>query len=80
MTRATYRFREYRIQPDLRPGAEPIASAMQCKTCEEVSERTEDFPGGAVAWAVRHLKSNPEHLEYREHITRSYRAEPGAWR
>ncbi|MEV0639428.1 hypothetical protein AB0I77_31740 [Streptomyces sp. NPDC050619] len=81
MTRAVYRFREYTISPDQRPEAEPITAAMQCKACGEISEKAEDeeFADG-TAWAVQHLKANPGHLEYREHITRPYRFEPGAWR
>lgn len=78
MTRAVYRFREYAISPDQRPEAEPVTAAMQCKACGEASEETEEFADG-TAWAVRHLKTNPGHLEYREHITRPYRFEAGAW-
>ncbi|NSC23084.1 hypothetical protein FM076_18745 [Streptomyces albus subsp. chlorinus] len=78
MTRATYRFREHAIRPDLRPEAEPILSAMQCKSCGDTSEKTEEFEDG-TAWAAKHLKANPDHAEYREHITRPYWAEPGAW-
>ncbi|MFY1676576.1 MULTISPECIES: hypothetical protein [unclassified Streptomyces] len=78
MTRAVYRFREYTIGPDLRPEAEPTTSAMRCMTCGETSGRAEESDDG-TAWAVKHLKANPDHLEYREHITRPYRFEPGAW-
>ncbi|MGY0056636.1 DUF7848 domain-containing protein [Streptomyces sp. LZ34] len=78
MTRAIYRFRDYTIRPDLRPEAEPITSAMQCKACDETSEKTEEFEVG-TAWAVQPLKANPDHQEYREHITRPYRFEAGAW-
>ncbi len=78
MSRATYRFRDYKITPDLCPGAEPITSAMRCKTCGETSEKAEEFEDG-TGWAVKHLKANPDHLEYREHITRPYRFEAGAW-
>lgn len=78
MTRAVYRFREYTIRPDLRPEAEPITSAMQCTTCNERGPKSEAFEDGTV-WAAQHLKANPDHLEYREHITRSYRFEAGAW-
>jgi hypothetical protein len=51
---------------------------MKCKTCGETSEKAEEFEDG-MAWAVQHLKANPGHLEYREHITRPYRFEPGEW-
>lgn len=74
MTRAVYRFREYRISPDLRPEADPITSAMECKTCNESGPA-----GEGTTWSATHLKAHPDHLEYREHITRPYWAEPGAW-
>ncbi|GFH34033.1 DUF7848 domain-containing protein [Streptomyces pacificus] len=78
MTRAVYRFRGFKIGPDLRPEAEPITSEMRCTTCGESSGKAEEFEGG-TAWAVKHLKAHPDHLEYREHITRPYRFEPGSW-
>lgn len=78
MTRAVYRFREFTIRPDLRPEAEPITSTMQCTTCHETGPRSETFEEG-TSWAAHHLKANPDHLEYREHITRPYRFEAGAW-
>ncbi|WP_443726301.1 DUF7848 domain-containing protein [Streptomyces coffeae] len=73
-----YRFREYKIGPDLRPEAEPITSTMKCTTCDASGPTAEEFEEG-TEWAVRHLKANPGHLEHREHITRPYWAEPGAW-
>ncbi len=78
MTRVVYRFREYTIGPDLRPEAEPITSAMRCRACGDTSEKSEEFADG-TAWAVQHLKANPGHLEYQEHVTRPYRFEAGAW-
>lgn len=42
MTRATYRFRAHAIAPDLGPEAEPITTAMKCKTCGETSEKAEE--------------------------------------
>ena len=78
MTRATYRFREFTIRPDLRPESEPITSTMQCETCDESGPATEEFEEG-TAWASKHLNANPDHLEYREHITRPYHFEAGAW-
>ncbi|WKX68878.1 hypothetical protein [Streptomyces sp. XD-27] len=78
MTRKTYRFREYVITPDTRPEAEPHTYAMTCTACHTVGPRSEDMDE-AHAWAARHLKANPEHLTYREHITRPYLAKPGKW-
>lgn len=79
MSCATYRFRDDKITPDRRPEAEPVTSAMRCKTCGGTSEKAEEFADG-TAWAVKHLKANPDHLEYREHITRPYRFEAGVRR
>lgn len=77
MTRATYRFREYTIRPC--PDIEPITSAMECRTCGQISERAEELTDG-TEWAAAHLKANPGHLDYREHIMRPYRFEPREWR
>lgn len=35
--------------------------------------------GQGPAWAVRHLKANAGHLDFRERVTRPYTFEPGAW-
>ncbi|WP_431042849.1 hypothetical protein ACQUSR_13725 [Streptomyces sp. P1-3] len=78
MTRASYRFREYAITPDTEPDAEPHTYAVTCVVCEEIGHRSEDVDV-AHEWVVRHLRANPEHLTYREHVTRPYRAVPGAW-
>ncbi|SFD26145.1 hypothetical protein [Streptomyces aidingensis] len=76
--RGTYRFRNYTIRPDERTEAEPIVSGMECKSCGERGQDGDGI-GHATEWAVEHLKANPTHLEYREHITRSYHFEAGAW-
>lgn len=79
MKRAVYRFRDFRIGPDHEQDAEPWTFAMQCVDCHSSSvagEQVED----AQDWAKRHLRANPEHRKYREHVTRPYRAEPGMWR
>lgn len=79
MTRATYRFREHTLRPDTeRPDADPILFAMECKGCGDNSDGSESAEDG-TEWAADHLKANPGHLTYREHITRPYRFEPGAW-
>jgi hypothetical protein len=79
VTRATYRFRDHTIRPDTTADAEPITFTMQCAACGTIGPTHEDADQGAD-WAIRHLKANPEHLAYREHITRPYRTESGAWR
>lgn len=78
MSRQTFRFRNYRITPDLAPSAEPIAHSVQCSACEETGPEA-DSSDSACAWIVVHLKAHPEHLRYREHITRPYRADPTGW-
>ncbi len=73
-----FRFREYTITPDAEPDAEPHSYAMECAVCSEVGP----FSGKAAeahAWVPAHLRVHPEHLTYREHVTRPYRAIPGAW-
>jgi hypothetical protein len=78
IARATYRFREYTILPDKRPEAPPITFEMECGTCNASSPVTEKAEDG-TQWATEHFKANPDHEEYREHITRPYRCEPGEW-
>jgi hypothetical protein len=78
VTRATYRFREHTIVPDERPGAEPWTFAMQCVTCGETGPEYQ-VPEEVTGWAAGHLRANPGHLAYREHVTRPYRVEAGAW-
>ncbi len=78
-SRATYRFREFRIAPDGEPDAEDVTFAAQCAVCGECGRPGTD-PSGARQWIVRHLSAHPEHYSYRELISRPYRAVPGAWR
>jgi len=78
MTRAAYRFRAFTIGPNLEPDAEAWTFAMQCTTCHESSEPSQEIQD-AQDWAEAHLKANPDHRHYREHVTRPYRAVPGAW-
>jgi hypothetical protein len=78
MSRATYRFREHTFVPDESPDAEPITYVMQCLACGRFGPRSE-YTDDGTAWVVQHLKDNAGHLAYREHITRPYRFEAGAW-
>jgi hypothetical protein len=78
MTRATYRFRDYTIAPDQRPEAEPWTYTPQCTACDATGPTFTD-PAQVTVWAAAHLKANGTHLTYREHVTRPYRAEAGAW-
>ena len=74
MTRRTYRFRTYVLRPD----SEPRAFVMQCATCQATGPTSEN-PEDGTAWAADHLKAKPDHLAYRETITRPHRFEPGEW-
>lgn len=78
MSRMAYRFREHRIEPNCESNAEPWTFAMQCAKCGE-SSPAGDKVDESQQWAVAHLKANPDHVDYREHVTRPYRAVPGAW-
>lgn len=79
MSRATYRFRNFHLRPDEEPDAEPLTFAMQCAVCGRAGA-----PGPssehALSWVWAHLREAPDHLTYRERITRPYRATPGEWR
>jgi hypothetical protein len=76
--RGVFRLREYTLGPDRRPDAMPVMFEMHCASCYAVGPVSTDGEDG-TAWAVAHLKANPGHLDYREHVTRSYRAVAGAW-
>lgn len=78
MTCSAHRFREFTIHPDVEPDAEPWSYAMQCAVCDESSPAGEDVID-TQQWAAEHLKDNPEHYTYREHVSRPYRFEPGQW-
>ncbi|MFM9368052.1 hypothetical protein [Streptomyces sp. Da 82-17] len=73
---ATYRFREYTIRPDDEPDAEPHTYAMQCAVCETSGSPSNESPD-PTSWAFEHVREYPEHLTYREIITRPYHAVPG---
>ncbi|MFD9069477.1 DUF7848 domain-containing protein [Streptomyces lasiicapitis] len=73
-----YRLREHTIAPNREPDAEPITRSMECIACGETSPVSE----GHVEpqdWVLGHVRENPAHLDYREHITLPYRVERGAW-
>jgi hypothetical protein len=78
MTRATYRFREYTIAPDVDPDAEPVSFAAQCAVCDATGPQAESADD-AHAWAFQHIRDHPEHLTYRSLVTLPYRVIPGAW-
>ncbi|MCE7082428.1 hypothetical protein [Streptomyces sp. ST2-7A] len=82
MRRTTLRFREYTIEPDREPDAEAIGFAGECAVCGERGPVGGPVQHGetVISWMLDHLRRHPEHLSYREIITRPYRAVPGRWR
>lgn len=78
MTRAVYVYREHHVEQNREPGAEPITHCMECADCEQASPTAQDADG-PLDWVFGHLKSNPTHLNFREHLTRPYRAVPRAF-
>lgn len=77
-SRARYRHREFHIEPDREPDAEPLTFTMHCAVCG-ASSPIAFSAKRSVDWIARHLKSRPQHLTYREAISRPYRAVPGSW-
>ena len=78
MPNAVYRLREYTVTRDEEPDAEPHSYAMECAVCSETGPPSTDADA-AHRWVPAHLRARPEHLTYREHVTRPYRAIPGRW-
>ncbi|MGA4844498.1 hypothetical protein [Streptomyces sp. G45] len=78
MTRFRAAYRTYTLAPNTDADAEPWTWWRECTRCGAASA-----PSGLGAdgeeWTFAHLRANPAHLDYREHITRPYRAVPGAW-
>ncbi|UED84087.1 hypothetical protein [Streptomyces profundus] len=56
---------------------QPTLFVMECVACGFFGPKGQDVADGAE-WAGQHLALHPEHLAYREHITRAYRFEAGA--
>jgi hypothetical protein len=76
--RGRYRFRQFDIVVDEEPDAEPLSFSAACAVCDQYGPE-EETSEAAGAWIVRHLNVNPEHLTYRERVTRPLRAVPGRW-
>lgn len=76
--RQRYRYREFSIEPDREPDAEPITYTMCCCVCDASGPPTLD-PQVSASWISNHLTRAPDHLTYRECVSRPYRAVPGAW-
>jgi hypothetical protein len=73
-----FRHREYIVEPETGPEAEPWTFFFECRVCGAAGWK-KDSSDAAFGWALEHLKRNAGHLSYREHITRPYRAVPGRW-
>lgn len=76
--RGIFRYREWNIHPDEEPGAELLTFSMECAVCAQYGPG-EDTSEDALTWAAKHLTAHPEHLTYRERVTRPYKATPGGW-
>ncbi|MEU5302207.1 DUF6415 family natural product biosynthesis protein [Streptomyces noursei] len=59
------------------PNSGPWKFTFCCNNCGDSSATSEESAHGQT-WAERHLKAHPEHLSYRELITRPYEAATGA--
>ncbi|WP_455711308.1 DUF7848 domain-containing protein [Streptomyces bacillaris] len=55
---------------------EATSFVMECVTCGFFGPRGQDAEDGAE-WAAQHRALHPDHLAYREHMTRAYRFEAG---
>ncbi|WP_330338762.1 DUF7848 domain-containing protein [Streptomyces sp. NBC_00557] len=65
--------KEWTLQPDREPDAEPATYAMQCSVCGDNSPPSVDF-AEPQSWVFEHGGRNPSHHTYREIITRPWRA------
>ncbi|WP_455711066.1 DUF7848 domain-containing protein [Streptomyces nodosus] len=72
-TRAVVCHKEWMLQPDREPDAEPTTYAMQCVVCGESSPASSDF-AEPQDWVFEHGGRNPAHHTYQEIITRPWRA------
>ncbi|MDI3390724.1 hypothetical protein QIS99_31685 [Streptomyces sp. B-S-A8] len=64
--------REWTLEPNSEPDAEPITYAMQCAVCNETSEAGVEW-SVPQSWTLEHSGRNPSHHTYREIITRPWR-------
>lgn len=76
--RAVICYQRWTLTPDREPDAEPVAYAMQCAVCGDVSGTDVDFTVPQDR-TFRHAGRHPSHHTYREVITRPWRAwrDPG---
>ncbi|MBH1933636.1 hypothetical protein I5Q34_04895 [Streptomyces sp. AV19] len=51
----------------------PVIFSMRCTTCDAASPPDADFEP-MHDWTLRHVAGNPEHIDYREVIHRTWRA------
>ncbi|WP_327744044.1 hypothetical protein OHO28_21790 [Streptomyces europaeiscabiei] len=72
-SRAIMCHKEWTLQPDREPDAEPTTYAMQCAVCGKTSPPGTDF-AEPQNWVFAHGGRNPSHHTYREIITRPWRA------
>ncbi|MDT0613508.1 DUF7848 domain-containing protein [Streptomyces lancefieldiae] len=72
-TRAVVCHKQWTLQPDHEPDAEPTTYAMQCAVDGETSPPSEDFTA-SQNWVLEHCGQHPSHHTYRQIITRPWRA------
>lgn len=71
-TRAVVCHKEWTLQPDREPDAEPTNYAMQCAVCGELTAQHRLCPTSGLG--VRARRPQSSHHTYREIITRPWRA------
>ncbi|WP_206307852.1 hypothetical protein [Streptomyces sp. A0958] len=73
--RTVIRFADWTISPDRTPGASGPLYEVECTTCGESSEATEERTP-PEDWALRHTGRNSDHRGYRSITTGFLRVEP----
>lgn len=64
--------RNWTIQPDHEPDAEPISHEMECAVCGERSGAADSWEKPQT-WALEHSGRNPSHVTFREIIKRPWK-------
>ncbi|MEE1929685.1 hypothetical protein V1J52_16075 [Streptomyces sp. TRM 70351] len=89
--REVYAVRNFTVEPDREPDAEPSTVAMCCVVCGQSGPAVEMEPEApdvdrnaarraAAGWVRRHRDENREHFTYRLVEASPYRLVPGRWR
>lgn len=73
--RAVIRHADWTIASDTTPGASGPIYELECTTCLETSDASEERTD-PEDWALRHTGSNPSHRSYRATVTMFFRVTP----